>query len=111
MAEQLDITLVERRRCEIEKWQWMRSLRSVGPHYNMRHTVQISFHAISGLFQPRKGSSEVKTACSTILKLAENGLQHVYEKWVERCKKCTACQGTYFEKQTVTTPPQSSDSE
>jgi hypothetical protein len=27
-----------------------------------------------------------------------NGLQHVFEKWVERCKKCIACQGRYFEK-------------
>jgi hypothetical protein len=40
-----------------------------------------------------------------------NGLQHVFEKWVERCKKCIACQGRYFEKDTVTAPPQSSDSE
>jgi len=38
-----------------------------------------------------------------------NGLQHVFEKWVERCKKCIACQGRYFEKETVTSPPQSSD--
>jgi hypothetical protein len=30
-----------------------------------------------------------KTACSTILlKVASNGLQHVFGKWVERCKKC-----------------------
>jgi hypothetical protein len=28
--------------------------------------------------------------------------QHVFEKWVERCKKCFACKGRYFEKQTVT---------
>jgi hypothetical protein len=34
-----------------------------------------------------------------------------FEKWVERCKKCTACQGSYFEKGTVTAPPQISDSE
>jgi len=40
-----------------------------------------------------------------------NGLQHVFEKWVERCKKCIACQGRYFEKETVTAPPLSSDSE
>jgi hypothetical protein len=53
-----------------------------------------------------------KTACSIILlKLAANGLQHIFEKWVERFKKCIACQGRYFEKQTVTTPPQISDSE
>jgi hypothetical protein len=46
-----------------------------------------------------------KTACSTILlKLAANSLQHVFEK-------CIACQGRYFEKETVTAPPQSSDSE
>jgi hypothetical protein len=34
-------------------------------------------------------AAEVKTTCSTILlKLAANGLQHVFEKWVGRCKKC-----------------------
>jgi hypothetical protein len=36
---------------------------------------------------------------------------YVFEKWVERCKKCITCQGRYFEKETVTAPPQSSDSE
>jgi hypothetical protein len=36
---------------------------------------------------------------------------YVFEKWVERCKKRIACQGRYFEEQTVTAPPQSSDSE
>jgi hypothetical protein len=40
-----------------------------------------------------------------------NGLQHVFEKWVESCKKCIARQGRYFEKETVTAPPQSFDSE
>jgi hypothetical protein len=53
-----------------------------------------------------------KTACSTILlKLAANGLQHVYEEWVESCKKCISCQRRYFEKETVTVPPQSSYSD
>jgi hypothetical protein len=33
-----------------------------------------------------------------------NGLQHIFEKWVERCRKC-------IEKETVAAPPQSSDSE
>jgi hypothetical protein len=61
--------------------------------------------------EPRS-DQEVKTACSIILLgLAANGLQHIFEKWVERCKKCIACQGRYFEKETVTAPPQSSDSE
>jgi hypothetical protein len=31
-----------------------------------------------------------------------NGLQHVFEKWVERCKKCIACQERCIEKETVT---------
>jgi hypothetical protein len=57
-------------------------------------------------------AAEVKTACSTILlKLAANGLQHVFEKWVEGCKKCIICQERYFEKQTVTASPRNSDSE
>jgi len=33
------------------------------------------------------------------------------EKWVERCKKCISFQVRYFEKETVTAPPQSSDSQ
>jgi hypothetical protein len=50
--------------------------------------------------EPRS-DQEVKIACSTnILRLAANGLQNVFEKWVERCKKRIACQGRYFEKQT-----------
>jgi hypothetical protein len=41
-----------------------------------------------------------------------NGLQqHVFEKWVERCKKCIVCQGRYFEKEIVTAPPQITVSE
>jgi hypothetical protein len=62
-------------------------------------------HAISDLFQTCKGSPE-KRNFEVI-----NGLQHVFEKWVERCKKCIACQGKYFEKETVIAPPQSSISE
>jgi hypothetical protein len=58
-----------------------------------------------------KRDQEVKIACSTIpLNLVANGLQHVLEKWVARCKKCIACQERYFEEETVTAPPQISDS-
>jgi len=38
-----------------------------------------------------------------------NGLQHVFEKWVERCKTCIACQGRYFGRETLTALPRSSD--
>jgi hypothetical protein len=38
-------------------------------------------------------------------------LQHVFEKWVERCRKCVACQERYFEKETVNAPARSSQSE
>jgi hypothetical protein len=68
-------------------------------------SIQTSPHAISGPSQPWKGSSEARNFKAT------NGLQHVFEKWVERYKKCIACQGRYFEKETVTAPPQSSDSQ
>jgi hypothetical protein len=77
----------------------------VEPHWNIRHTVQISPHAISGLFQPRKRKSE------EINFEVINGLQQAFEKVVERCKKYIACQGRNFEKETVTAPAQSSDSE
>jgi hypothetical protein len=56
-------------------------------------------------------SNHKKGAPSLLLKHAANGLQHILEKWVERCKKCIPCQGKYFEKETATAPPQSSDSE
>jgi hypothetical protein len=53
-----------------------------------------------------------KASCSSILlKLAANDLQHVFEKWVELCKKYIGFQGRYFEKETVTAPPRSSDSQ
>jgi hypothetical protein len=59
-----------------------------------------------------RSDQKVKTPCSTILlKLAANRLQHVFEKLVERCKKIIVCQGKYFEKETVTAPAHSSDSE
>jgi hypothetical protein len=45
------------------------------------HKVQISPHAISGLFQPWKCRPETRNF------EAINGLQHIFEKWVERCKK------------------------
>jgi hypothetical protein len=65
----------------------LRKSGSVELHQNIRHTVQISRHAISGFFQPWKESSEARNF------EVINGLQHVFEKWVERCKKCIACQG------------------
>jgi hypothetical protein len=40
-----------------------------------------------------------------------NDLQHVFEKWVEHCKKCIACQGRYFKKEIITAPPQCSNLE
>jgi hypothetical protein len=61
---------------------------------------------ISGLFQPWKGSSEEARSFKV-----SYGLQHIFEKWMERYKKYIAYQGRYFEKETVTAPPQSSDSE
>jgi hypothetical protein len=65
-----------------------------------------------GFSNLEKGAPWQEAACSTILlKLEPNGLQHVFGKWVERCKKCIACQGRYYEKETVTASPQSSDSE
>jgi hypothetical protein len=60
----------------------------------------ISVSASIGTFQSRKADAP--------LRLLRNS---VFEKWVERYKKCIACQGRYFEKETVTAPPQSSDSE
>jgi hypothetical protein len=70
-----------------------------------QNSIQISPHAISGLFQPWKGSSRARNFEVT------NCLQHIFKKWVEHCKICITCQERYFKKETVTVPPQSSDSE
>jgi hypothetical protein len=56
-------------------------------------------------------SNHERGAPRLLPKLAANGLQHVFEKWVKRCKKCTAFQGRYFEKETVNASSQISDSE
>jgi hypothetical protein len=78
---------------------------SADPFFSSRtqNSIQISPHAIPGLFQPCRRSSKARNF------EVINGLQHVFEKWMERCKKCIACQGKYFEKETVIAPPQSSD--
>jgi hypothetical protein len=64
-------------------------------------------HAISGLFQPRKRELQGQNR----LELAANSLEHVFEMWLECCKKYITCQGRYFKKETVTAPPHTSDSE
>jgi hypothetical protein len=69
--------------------------------FQAEHRIQFR----SRLFQVWKGSSESRNF------EVINGLQHVFEKWVERCKKCIAYQGRYVVKETVTAPPQSSDLE
>jgi hypothetical protein len=73
---------------------------------------ELRFSSGGSASEMEKRTWKVKTACSTILlKLAANGLQYVFEKWVERCNKCIACSGRYFEKETVIAPLQSSDSQ
>jgi hypothetical protein len=54
--------------------------------------------------------TKVKQATTIILcKMSGNGLLHVFEKWVGRCKKCKVCEGYYFKKETVPKPQESSD--
>jgi hypothetical protein len=73
----------------------------------------LSLSAIQSTSRPMRFlgfSNHEKGASRLLLKLAANRLQHVFEKWVERCIVCQGG-GGYFEKETVTAPPQSSDSE
>jgi [histone H3]-lysine36 N-dimethyltransferase SETMAR len=42
---------------------------------------------------------ELNMAVSRALKvICENGLLHVFDAWLERCKTCIACNGDYFER-------------
>jgi hypothetical protein len=88
-------------------------------HYNtsikLMETMQCDeLRFSSGELRDKKFRSdqEVKTVCSTLLlKFTAYGLLNVSDKWVKRCKKCIACRGKYFEKETYTSPPQGSDPE
>jgi hypothetical protein len=64
----------------------MEFLRSNFPS-RTQNSIQISSHAISGLFQPWKGSSEGRNF------EVINGLQHVFEKSVECCKSASLAKG------------------
>jgi hypothetical protein len=59
-----------------------------------QNSIQISPHGISGVFQSWKGSSETRNF------EVINGVQHVFEKWVVRCKKGMTYERSYFEKET-----------
>jgi hypothetical protein len=62
--------------------------------------------------QKLRTDTEVKQATATTLsKMSRNGLLHAFEKWVGCCKKCLACEGRYFKKETVPKHQKSSDSE
>jgi hypothetical protein len=93
MVEQLDISLVERLNSvfgleKVDRWNPIRTSAIQTRSRPMRFL---------GFSNHEKGAPRVKTASSTILlKLVANGLLHVCEKWMERCKKCIACQGRYF---------------
>jgi hypothetical protein len=64
----------------------------MGFHRSTFSKPNTEFNAISGLLQPRKGSCEARKI------EVINGLQNVFEKWVERCKKYIACQGSTSKK-------------
>jgi hypothetical protein len=57
------------------------------PHQNIRRTVQISSHPISGFSNHEKGAFEARNF------EVINGLQHVFEEWVERCKNASLAKG------------------
>jgi hypothetical protein len=47
---------------------------------------ELRFSSRGSALQTEKSDQDIKTACSIILmKLAANGLRHVFKKWVERC--------------------------
>jgi hypothetical protein len=59
-----------------------------------------------------RSDQKIKTACSAILlKLVTNGLQHVFEKWVDVVRSASLAKGGTSKKRPVTAPSQSSDLE
>jgi hypothetical protein len=43
--------------------------------------------------------------------MSQNNLFHVFESFIKRCKKLIRCEGSYFEKEKIVGPVESSDSE
>jgi hypothetical protein len=68
---------------------------------------KLQFSSGGSALKMEKWMWKFKTACTTILRLVANSLQHIYKKWVEHFKKCIGCQGGCFEKETITALPQS----
>jgi hypothetical protein len=81
---------------EVDRWN---PIRPSAMQSRSRHMLFLGF------------SNHEKASSEAINLEVINSLQQVLEKWVELCKKCVACQGRYFEKETVTAPPQSSESD
>jgi len=55
---------------------------------------------------------EVRNAMAAVLKgMSQNNLFHVFESFINRCKKSIQCEGRYFEKDKILGLVESSDSE
>jgi hypothetical protein len=98
-------------------FSWLEKPRNhMGQDLDCMAEVVMGFHQ-STFSKPKTEFNSDLTACnfwafSTIKRELQckkfqviNSLQHVFKKWVEHCKKCIACQGRYFKKETITAPP------
>jgi hypothetical protein len=70
------------------------------PRYRMGRDMDYMVDVLMGFHRSTFSKPNIEFNSEVI-----NGLQHVFEKRVERCKKCIVCQRRYFEKETVTAPP------
>jgi hypothetical protein len=63
----------------------------------------VSYHNTTRRHNPEDLDLKMEATWSLLLQLR-------FREMGGGCKKCIACRGSYFEKETVTAPPQSSDS-
>jgi hypothetical protein len=70
------------------------------------HRIQFRSHPMQFLgFSNEKGTLEARNF------EVINGLQHVFKKWVEHVRSTSFVKGGSLKKETITTPPQSSNLE
>jgi hypothetical protein len=84
--------------------------KSHGARSGLYGVPPMSVSASIATFQSRNADAPLRFSV-IIKRVIFNDCNSIFENWVEHCKKCVACQGRYFEKETVTAPPQRSDSE
>jgi hypothetical protein len=107
MAEQLDYFLSEA--SALRDWILKPYNSSIKPMETMQWD-ELRFSSGGSAFETEKRTWKMNLLAASPVPLSSWSLRQTVCSSLEHYKKCIACQGRYFEKETVTAPPQGSDS-